>query len=792
MAESATPQDVAAAPLFEPSIRNALPYFAPIAIFPFIICAAAFGGWWLIGPFIFIWFTDQFDTVFGEDLRNMNPRHPGDSRLYWYKLAVWIWVALYPVTLIFAFRQVFTAGHLAFWEGALIVIALGAMARMALNAGHDMMHRRAVWERRIGEVLMASVSFPQEITEHIFVHHALIGTPKDSLSPPKGLSFWRYLPSSVGRSYLDAWRVERSRLRRRRLPVWHYTNPIWRYFLETAAWYALAFWIGGVRGIIVFAIICMFGIIQLRMADYIQHYGLQRIRLPDGRYDQVRPRHSWSAAYQLSNWLYYNSQRHADHHLAATRLYPLLQHCGEDESPRLPGSYSAMGSLLMFPKRWFAKMDPLVDEWRARFYPQVSDWRAYDSRAYRVQPDAYEAITEVFALSPKLAEWMNKHPELLDGLLSREFTDLDLPAGFGPDPDFEAFARKGLARVYWTHEFDTKQMLVRISEIPVQSVREAVETARVWSNEKAFQVCIHVLRGNLSPAEAGIAFSNIAEASIVSLLSTVEDYSGGGEGSFAAVMLGDSAGRAAVFGGDLEICLLHDGSEALCRRALGAVRAWSENNLLYADVSSGGDHSPVCSLADFQHDRMADSIDEITFMRRIFASTGSDIGRRFDQVRLAILTSGGVSEKLPAESHLNPGGAGESGLLNFEDAEGGFRDIGRAARILQFRHAAEIPELLNSDLGSIFRLAGERGLIAAEAAEKLAEAGAFWSNLRGALKLVAVEEFSNETVSPEIGAFLAASCGCEDFAHLDAAIRRMAASASVDLEPIVGQRQPTS
>jgi len=166
--------------------------------------------------------------VLGTDERNINPRQSG-SQLFGFKLAVWLWVAIYPVVFVFAFWQVFMADYLALWEGVLIVLSLGAMARLALNAGHDMMHRRAVWEHRIGEFLMASVSFPQEITEHIYVHHAHIGTPMDAVSAPKGQSFWQFLPRSVARSYIDTWRVERDRLARRRLSVWHHTNPVWRF-----------------------------------------------------------------------------------------------------------------------------------------------------------------------------------------------------------------------------------------------------------------------------------------------------------------------------------------------------------------------------------------------------------------------------------------------------------------------------------------------------------------------------------------------------------------------------------
>ena len=779
----------------ELSFLNALPYFSPIAIFPFVAAAAMYGGWWLAGPFVFLWLADQFDTALGKDERNINPKQPG-SRLFRFKLAVWFWVALYPITFLFAFRQVFVADYLSLWEDVLIVLSLGAMARLTLNAGHDMMHRRPVWERRIGELLMASVSFPQEVTEHVYVHHAHIGTPYDAVSAPKGQSFWQYLPRSVARSYMDTWRVERERLARRRLPSWHHTNPVWRYVLETAAWYALAYWIGGAGGVLVFIAICAMGIFQLRMVDYVQHYGLQRVRLPGGRFERMRPRHSWSVAYKLSNWFYYNAQRHADHHIYATRLYPLLQHSGPDEAPQLPGSYSEMGNLILYPKRWFRKMDPLVDQWRAHFYPEIDDWSAYDSVAYRACPDAFEAIDEIHRAAPRLAAWMNRDPKLLDGLQSREFTDLDLPEGFGPDPEFEMLARRGLAIVYWTHELDVAEMRTRIADVPVSNVREAIEAARNWSNDKVFQLCVHVIRGNLSPAEAGIALSNIAEASIDAVLSAVNedfDQRRPGDGIMAAV-LGDLATGDAVFGAELDVMFLDESApsryrDALFRRFLEALHALSRDNLLFAGALRSREPRVVRLSADFQESlKMAQpggGFLDLIRARRVYADGESGIGERFDQARLDVLSNGAARGTAIAELGNAPMGVAEPGLLTIDDAGGGFKDIERTARFLQLTHAAA-PGIFAPDTVSAFRTVGEDGLVSADVAERLAGAAMLWRNLRSILRLVADDGWSIETASPTSKMVLARACGEDDFDALVDAIRATATRAVSDIHALTG------
>lgn len=50
---------------------------------------------------------------------------------------------------------------------------------------------------------------------------------------------------------------------------------------------------------------------QLELVNYVEHYGLTRRYLGEGRYEHVLPRHSWNAAHKASNWLLINLQRHS-------------------------------------------------------------------------------------------------------------------------------------------------------------------------------------------------------------------------------------------------------------------------------------------------------------------------------------------------------------------------------------------------------------------------------------------------------------------------------------------------
>lgn len=753
----------------------------------------------MAGPIVFFMLADRFDQAFGLEERNMNPDTTREGQLFLYKLSLWLWAFLWPGTFVFSLWQMFVAGHLSLWEVLLMAGLLTGVGQSVFIVGHELVHRRAMWERRLGEFLLASASYPQYSTEHVYLHHPLVCTPGDPGSAPKGVSFWSYLPPEVANNLLGAWRFERDRLARRHLPAWHFTNAFWRYLVLLAFWYSLVYWIGGPWVMLTYAVLCGSAVFSMKLSNYVQHYGLRRIRLPGGRYEPVKARHAWSAAYKFTNWLYYNMQRHADHHAASNRRYPLLQHHGADASPQLPGSYIQMNGMAMFPKRWFRTMDPLLDHQRAQFYPEIDDWSAYDSRAFAARPDAYEEIAEIHGAAPRIAEWINRYPELLDTLRDREFTELDLPDGFGPDPEFEVIARRGLARLYWTLECDVAEMKEQLADIPVQDSREAVEAAREWSNRKVFQIAVHTMRGSLSPSEAGTALSNVAEASIATVLTAVEEdvadrgapSSGGG---VAVAVVGVLASREVAPGAELDVLFVHDGGspdgcEALCRRFSVALRSLSQGSLLLAPLGRDWKGGAVRSLTAFaEHHRTAGTPEELLELARarcVFVSGGdTGIGTRFESLRLDALARSPARDPLIAASREADENAAAPGLLSIDDMRGGFRDVERAALLLRLTHGGDAPELLAPDAVSVFRAAGKRGLIAADVAERLVDAATMWRNLRGSLRLVTSGDSGVETAGPRVKTVIARACGLDDFTAVSNAIRDKASRVAADIDAL--------
>ena len=783
------------------SFLGAIPFFLPLAVFPLIWAAALNGGWWIAGPIAFL-FANSLDLVFGVEERNVDPNGTPEGKLFWYKLSVWIWAALWPMTLAFTLWQILVAGRLAVWEQVGLAVLLAMIAPWVYIVSHELIHRRAAWERRVAEFLLASVSYPLYAIEHVYIHHSRVGTPGDPESAPRGVSFWQFFVRGLPKSLVSCWQYERNRMAHGQRPPWHVTSVFWRYFFATAAWYAFGWWMGGWWGLLIFLVLGTTVIFQMRLSDYIQHYGLRRILLPSRRFERVHARHVWSADYRLTNWLYYNGQRHPDHHAFANRRFPILQHHGEDTAPQMPGPYGTMMALAAFPKHWFATMDPLVDQWRARFYPQIEDWSAYDSPAFEARPEAFEAIAEILAAAPRLACRMNRSPKLLDSLQSSEFTDLDLPQGFGPDSEFERIARRGLVRLYWTRELGLDEMKEQIAEIPTQDAKEAATAAREWSNAKIFQIGVHTVRANLTLSEARAVVSRVAAASISAVLSAVcEDLaerksprSGSG---FCAVAFGDLAAGTGILDSELDLLFLYEGEgeyyDHLHCRFRKVLSTFTRNNLLIASASGVETARPVRSFTDFlEHHRNVGSQDELLELARarlVFASDYSDLAARFETTRRDILTHSPLRNALISTLEQASFGAAEPGLESLDGMRGGLLDVERAARVLQLKHAAEVPELFTVETASVFKAAGAGGLIRQEAAECLSGAATLWSNLRTVLGLVADEGFVAETASDGVKAVVAEAAGLEDFRSLAGHIREVATRAASGIGEIQGTRK---
>ncbi|MGA4815139.1 fatty acid desaturase [Pseudomonas aeruginosa] len=114
--------------------------------------------------------------------------------------------------------------------------------------------------------------------EHVRGHHVHVSTPEDASSSRYGQSLYSFLPHAYKHNFLNAWRLEAERLKRRACrPCTGATSCIWWYAIGALflLGFSLAFgWLGAIfflgQSVIAFTL--------LEIVNYVEHYGLHRRR----------------------------------------------------------------------------------------------------------------------------------------------------------------------------------------------------------------------------------------------------------------------------------------------------------------------------------------------------------------------------------------------------------------------------------------------------------------------------------------------------------------------------------
>lgn len=359
--------------------RHVLPFWMSLALIPLVAFGAVQGGWalWLM-PLVTWWQFGLLDAITGSSGDNPDPE-TNPAHLTFYRLLTLVWFPLQFALAVWMLWYVPQADHLDMGEKFGAFFGLGVVTgTIGIVYAHELMHQKSRLERWLGDLLMAQALYSHFRSEHLRVHHLHVATPHDPVTARYNEGFHRFFPRVLIGCLKSSWRAEVAMLARRNLPAGHSSNPFWRYGALQLGMLAVAIALGGVLGVALFAFAAFVAIWQLELVNYVEHYGLTRRHLGEGKYEHVLPRHSWNADPRASNWLLINLQRHSDHHYKPDRRFPLLQTYSADDAPQLPYGYPVMTMVAMVPPLWKRLMNPRVRAWRRRFYPDITDWHAYN------------------------------------------------------------------------------------------------------------------------------------------------------------------------------------------------------------------------------------------------------------------------------------------------------------------------------------------------------------------------------------------------------------------------------
>ncbi|MGB2199949.1 MAG: alkane 1-monooxygenase [Pseudooceanicola atlanticus] len=361
-----------------PNFRSAMPFWMTLLNVPLAVTGTILGGIWvlLLPAYGFVLIT-LLDGLAGLNEDNADPE-TAESDLFWYRAITLVWVPVQFVTLFWMIWYVADHRHLGVLEILGLTYGFGVMTGAAgIVYAHELLHQKNNLERWLGDLLLSMVLYSHFRSEHLLVHHLHVGTTRDAVTARYNEGFFRFFPRVLMECPRSAWRAEVAMLKRRGASALDRRNPFWRYAFLQLGMLVVALVLGGWYGLMLFLLQAFFAVWMLELTNYVEHYGLTRKYLGNGKYEHVKPHHSWNAAHKVSNWMLINLQRHSDHHYKPDRRFPLLQNYGADEAPQLPYGYPLMATIAMVPPLWRRMMNPKVRKWRAMYYPEITDWKPY-------------------------------------------------------------------------------------------------------------------------------------------------------------------------------------------------------------------------------------------------------------------------------------------------------------------------------------------------------------------------------------------------------------------------------
>jgi alkane 1-monooxygenase len=325
--------------------------------------AIAHDGIWswltLIYAFVFIPISEQILEL---NVENKHIQENSEARAasIFFDLLLFANLPIIGMLLYFGFSRI-TFDHLATSDVIGKIISMGILlGACGINVAHELGHKNNFISEFTAKLLLTPCMYNHFTLQHNRGHHLNVGTPLDPATARQNEIVYSFWLRSSFETYIQAWELEITRLKRLNSSIFSFKNEmIWNTILTLIYLSIIAIFFS--IKIMIFAIIVgIISFLLLETINYIEHYGLTRKLLDNGKYEKVELIHSWNSDHQLGRIVLYELTRHADHHFKANKKYQTLLHY--DESPQLPYGYPASLLITLVPPLWFRLMNPVLDK----------------------------------------------------------------------------------------------------------------------------------------------------------------------------------------------------------------------------------------------------------------------------------------------------------------------------------------------------------------------------------------------------------------------------------------------
>lgn len=277
------------------------------------------------------------------------------SRRRWFDALLHLNVPLvYGVVLYAAY--IFEHRLMSTMETIGLILSVGTvLGANGINVAHELGHRSEKGHQFLAKILLLPELYMHFFIEHNRGHHKNVATDADPATSRLGQTVYHFWWQSVWGSWWSAWQIESERLKKTGQRRWSLANEMLVYQLIQTGWLLCLVLFFSLTTACLLVGCAVVGFLLLETVNYIEHYGLRRRVLPNGRPEPVLPVHSWNSNHELGRIFLYELTRHSDHHYKSTRKYQVLRHM--DESPQLPIGYPGSMLLSLVPPLWFALMN---------------------------------------------------------------------------------------------------------------------------------------------------------------------------------------------------------------------------------------------------------------------------------------------------------------------------------------------------------------------------------------------------------------------------------------------------
>jgi glutamate-ammonia-ligase adenylyltransferase len=382
----------------------------------------------------------------------------------------------------------------------------------------------------------------------------------------------------------------------------------------------------------------------------------------------------------------------------------------------------------------------------------------------RSNPGLLRLLAQIMGSAPRLARILSRRRRLMDVILD--------PGYIGERPT-EAELRS----------------LIRREVTEAKSYEEKLNRARIFGQEQAFLIGAGLLSRQFTPAEAGKAYSLLAEVAIETVLDAVQQEFGGEFPLPAVIAMGKLGGREMTASSDVDLIVVYDAAAQLApahyarltQRLISAISAPTSEGQLYAvdmRLRPSGKAGPVAVRFDgfltYQMEQ-AWTWEHLALTRaRVIAGPPElrkTLGEQIERVLTAPRNRAKAAADVREMRAMIEKEKATQDIWDTRNYNGGLVDVEFIAQFLQIGNAAGQPGILSQNTSQALRNLMKAGFLSPHQGEVLLCAAELYQNIAHILRLCTEGCFDPAAAPRDMLDLLFTVTGEPDLARLEARLR---------------------